>query len=111
MSGESLGNPSPPTPGQTVTCTVCRQGVTEWSYCDLDGGCGKPYCYGPDPADGCGGASPYLGQDAREWCFKCDPSLPRDAKEDLVGECLRLADDRRTIGRRKRARLEGLRNA
>lgn len=109
MNGESLGIPSPPTPGQTVTCTVCRQAVTEVSYCDLDGGCGKPYCYDPDTAEGCGGASLALVQDAREWCYEHDPHLPPDAKEGLVRERLRLADAQRTRRRRMRARLEEIR--
>lgn len=109
MNGESLGIPSPPEPGRTVTCTVCRQGVAEVRYCDLDGGCGGPYCYDPDTTQGCGGASLALGEAAREWCYACDPNLPSDVKEDLLRECRELADHRRAIRRRIREKLEGIR--
>ena len=113
MNGASLGIPSSPNPGQTVTCTVCRQGVAKAkvSYCDLDGGCGRPYCHDPDTAEGCGGASLASGQDDREWCYACDPNLPPDAKEGLLRDCIELADHRRARRQRIRVRLKGIRKA
>ena len=110
MNREALGFPSPPEPGRTVTCTICRQGVAKVSYCDQDGGCGKPYCYDPDPAKGCGGASLALGQNDREWCYRCDPNLPPEAREDLVRVCLDVAGRQNEVKRRIRARLKGIWN-